>query len=392
MSPSPWTTPDELVAQVERLWERGEILRAAVLGEPLFPKQLRLRRPTAKELGARFDEVRQWIKALEEGTRDHGFQLELEQVAHRQLGANQVPGTVVVPTEAAALRVIGRSRAAERFHAMRARTISAFPSTESWIARFPMKLIEYEACWPQFLAVLEWFSKHPRSALYRRQLEIEGVDTKFIEVHRRVLTELLELVLPPEALHGEPGAWFDRRFGLKEKPALVRFRLLDESQQLAGLSDLSIPTSDLNRLDLPVDDVIVTENEVNGLALLPRARTMVVFGEGYALEKLGAIGWFGKRRLLYWGDVDTHGFTMLDRFRGHFPDAQSLLMDRETLLAHQAMWVTEPSPSTESLVRLTEAERTLHRDLLRGTYGERVRLEQERVSFRWVREALARLE
>lgn len=79
---------------------------------------------------------------------------------------------------------------------------------------------------------------------------------------------------------------------------------------------------------------------------------------------------------------------MLDRFRAHFPAARSFLMDRETLLAHKPMWVVERAPSTEPLTRLTEPERALHRELLRGTDGERLRLEQERIAFRWVREAL----
>src|SRR5882724_1541537 len=115
MTTEAWTMPDELVSQLSRLWERGELLRASVAGEQLFPKQLRLRRPTARDIGARFDEVRQWIRALEEGSRAHGYTLEFEEVVHRQLGRNRVPGLVLVPTEADALRIIGKTKAAERF-------------------------------------------------------------------------------------------------------------------------------------------------------------------------------------------------------------------------------------------------------------------------------------
>lgn len=380
-----WTSPEELLGQVSRLWERGALLRASLSGEPLFPKGLRLRRPTANELGARFDEVRRWILSLEEGARAHGYVLEFEEIVHRQLGRNRVPAQVVVASEADALRMLGKARAAERFHALRQRTIAEFPALEEWVTRAPMKLVEHERRWPEVLAVLGWFSSHPRSGLYRRQLEIAGVDTKFIEQHQRLLAELLERVLPAEALR-EGG--FDQRFGLREKPTLIRFRLLDSTQLIAGLSDLSIPSSDLARLELPVDEVIVTENEVNGLALPPRPRTLVVFAAGYALEKLGEVPWFKARRLRYWGDIDTHGFAMLDRFRAHFPAAQSLLMDHETFFAHRAMWGHEPAPSTESLDRLTPGERDLHRELVRGTHGERLRLEQERVSFGWVRAAL----
>ncbi len=389
MSASAWTTPAELVTQVQRLWDRGEVLRAGIQGEALFPKQLRLRRPTARDLGERFDEVRRWIRALEEGSREHGYVLEFDEVDHRQLGTNQVPGRVLIPTEAAALRIIGKTRAAERFRALREQTVAVLPVLADWMGARPLKVLEHEAHWDGFVLVLQWFARRPRSGLYRRQLEIEGVDTKFIETHRQVLADLLELVLPAEDL--EQGSSFDRRFGLREKPALVRFRILDESQHLHGLSDLSVPATELAKLELGVEDVIVTENEVNGLALLPRPRTLVVFGQGYALEKLGEIPWLATRRLFYWGDIDTHGFAMLDRFRGHFPRAQSLLMDRATFLAHRPMWVTEKTPSTESLTRLTEPENALHRELLRGTWGERLRLEQERIGFGWVREALEKL-
>ena len=242
--------------------------------------------------------------------------------------------------------------------------------------------------WPRLLEVLQWFLDHPSPGVYRRQLEIEGVDTKFIENHRRVLTELLPLVLPPEHVRDDAGTSFDRRFGLLEKPAMVRFRFLDESQYLHGLSDLAARVDELARLDPPVDEVIVTENEVNALALPPRARTLVIFGQGYANERLSELRWLGSRRLRYWGDIDTHGFTMLDRFRGHFPDAESLLMDRETFLSHRAMWVIESAPSAEGLTKLTAPEAALFDELHRGVHGDRIRLEQERIGFAWVRQRL----
>jgi hypothetical protein len=44
-----WTSPAELVAQVERLWDRGTLLRAAVQSDPLFPMALRLRGPTSRD-------------------------------------------------------------------------------------------------------------------------------------------------------------------------------------------------------------------------------------------------------------------------------------------------------------------------------------------------------
>ena len=72
---------------------------------------------------------------------------------------------------------------------------------------------------------------------------------------------------------------------------------------------------------------------------------------------------------MYWGDLDTHGFAILNRLRQRFPRARSILMDRDTLLAHQSQWVTEPTPTRAALDRLTPAEQELYADLVDGTFG-----------------------
>ena len=48
----------------------------------------------------------------------------------------------------------------------------------------------------------------------------------------------------------------------------------------------------------------------------------------------------------------------------------------------------EPKPINARLPGLDEAEHGLYVDLIEGRFGEAVRLEQERISFDWVREAL----
>ncbi|NTX16466.1 hypothetical protein HUA74_19260 [Myxococcus sp. CA051A] len=93
----------------------------------------------------------------------------------------------------------------------------------------------------------------------------------------------------------------------------------------------------------------------------------------------------------YWGDIDTHGFAILDRLRAHHPRVHSLLMDRDVLLAHNAHWVEEDKPHRGTLSRLTESEAALYEDLRHQRLGERVRLEQEHIGFRWVENTLARL-
>ena len=56
-------------------------------------------------------------------------------------------------------------------------------------------------------------------------------------------------------------------------------------------------------------------------------------------------------------------------------------MDEECLLAHRPEWGTEPDPTAAALANLTAAEQSLYHSLRNGTFGERIRLEQELVSF-----------
>lgn len=390
-----WTTSDRITALVEKRWLRGDILAARVTGEALFPLRLRLRRPGPRDVTDRFGEVMDWARALERASRDvrgFGYIIEQKEVRSRVHGTNQLPVAAIVPTEADALRLIRRSGAADRFQTLVDCSVIRHPMLRDWLARRPLQAMEQAEHWREVLAVLDWFTAHPRPGLYPRQLDIPGVDTKFIESHRSLLSELLDLVLPESAIdRAAAGARaFNARYGLRDEPPLVRFRLLDPSLFVHGLSDLSLPPDQFALLDLPVRRVFITENRVNGLAFPACSTALVVFGLGYGLERLAEVPWLHRADVLYWGDIDTHGFGILHRLRAVLPHARSFLMDRVTLEAHRALCVQEPAGAqyTGDVSRLTSEECELYRDLLEGRLGERVRLEQERVVYGWVEAAL----
>jgi len=96
--------------------------------------------------------------------------------------------------------------------------------------------------------------------------------------------------------------------------------------------------------------------------------------------------------LYYWGDIDTHGFAILDQLRARFPDAQSFLMDRATLMAFESVWGWEDNPLTRDLLRLREEERSLYDDLRDQRIRANLRLEQEFIGFDRVRSVLAGLD
>jgi hypothetical protein len=68
-----------------------------------------------------------------------------------------------------------------------------------------------------------------------------------------------------------------------------------------------------------------------------------------------------------------------------------MLMDAPTFVAHESCWTHEPKPVSTDLPMLTEPEANLYRDLLEDRYGQRLRLEQERVQFSAVQIAIKRV-
>jgi hypothetical protein len=192
-----WTTPIDLRDQMQRYWDTGRLLATPLKGESLFPLELRLRGPDTRALSERFEEVRLWIHELESESR---YQIEWVEINHRLLGRNRVPARILVTNERDALGLIDRIDDAERFRALSYVTLEKLPELAAWLTRKPLVALEHSADWERILAVLRWFISHPRCGLYLRQLDVTGVDTKFIEARKGLLAELLDHVLPPEAL------------------------------------------------------------------------------------------------------------------------------------------------------------------------------------------------
>jgi hypothetical protein len=388
-----WTTPADLRAQVQRLWDRGELLRAAVADAIDWPLRLSLKVPAPADLSERFDAVRDWVREI--GAARH-VRLEWREWTHRVQGRQRLPLAAWVDSLDDALALVGKKRQAERFRALWQQTASAQPVLQPWMTKRPLQVLELADRWDRLLAIVGWLQSHPRPGLYLRQVDLPGVDSKFIEAHRGVLAEWLDLALPPGAIDtaAAGAAQFARRYGFLDKPLRIRFRLLDPALPTLpgckGLADITLDAASFATLALPLRRVVVTENETNFLALPALPQAIAIFGAGYGWDALARAGWLQRCELHYWGDIDTHGFAILDQLRGHFPHAASLLMDRETLLAHRALWGEEPQPIRHDLPRLTVDESAVYDDLRFDRLQPGLRLEQERVGFGWVRERLGR--
>jgi hypothetical protein len=255
----------------------------------------------------------------------------------------------------------------------------------------PVRALAHRADWAKLVETVRWVDAHPSHGMYLRQVDVPGVDTKFIERHRAILGELLDVQLPAERVDvTRPRSDFAGRYRFLRKPEYVRFRVLGDGSRPGGFSELTVRASELTTAPASVSTVFVVENETTFLAFPPTAGGMVVFGGGYAVTAMSAVPWLADKDVVYWGDLDTHGFSILHRLRVRLPAVTSLLMDRATLLAHESQWVTEANPVNDHLDHLHPDEAELYRDLVEGAYGANVRLEQERIRFSAVERAIER--
>ena len=387
-----WSRPADLRAQLQKVWNRGDLLASLVSGDTLFPLRLTLKSPTSGEMSECFDEVRQWISELRAA---RGYRVTLREFRHRVFGANSVPHEVWVESLDEALGLIGKRRDAARFAALIDATRQRQPLLLDWLACRPLRALELADEWSRLLDIVGWLQAHPRPGIYLRQVDIAGVHSKFIEAHRGVLAELADRVLPPGAL--DPSAsgasQFTQRYGFRDKPLRIRFRLLGAApapwaDALGPEADITLDAASFARLDLGVMRVFITENEVNFLAFPPFENSLVIFGAGYGFDMLANIAWLARCPIHYWGDIDTHGFAILDQLRTRFAQVESFLMDRATLLAFEAQWGEESTQTLRDLPRLKPQEQALYDDLRDNRLRKNLRLEQERIGFNTVALAL----
>jgi hypothetical protein len=389
-----WTSVDDLIATLRRRWATGRYLRDYASGLPWTPVELPVKAPTAAELLDRFEEAVRWATRFQRDSHMAGgarrFEVTHRIVRGRNLGANSLPARIRIESFQQLCALLETTGDARVLDAILERTRAAATELVPWVAAHPLRAVEHQGIWDDLLATVAWIAANDSECVYLRQIDVDGVDTKFVDRHRKLLDDLLTEMLPGDRIDSRyTAAEFARRFRFLAKPAYTRLRLLGvQSAFPATVSELTLRTEELASLELEARTVFVVENEISYLAFPAVPDSIAVFGSGFGLASLGDLPWLDVKEVVYWGDIDTHGFDILHRLRARLASVRSILMDHQTLLAHRRQWVVEPSPTDRPLGNLTATENALYHDLIEDRHGQAVRLEQERVRFSLVRQAL----
>ncbi len=386
--------PQEVYKKLLGEWERGFFYK---MHATCFPYAYRLPRISSKQMTEHFSAVDSWIRRFADHAKLSPF-LQYEEVNHRLFGKNSIPVSLRFedPLELASL--LGKRGEWETFITLTELLAKTDGSLLSWAMQYPIKLLEVASDLEKLLLLWRWMIEHPRPGIYLRQIDLPGIDTKFTEKHMKLLSQWLDLTLEESLIDDSYRgvSQFERRYGFLGKPELVRFRLLDADLSYRGCDDISLPAKQFCTLfqagePLPIEQVFVIENDICALTLPLAKKSLVIFGRGYHFDHLSECAWLHRVAIWYWGDIDTHGFAILDQFRILFPHTKSFLMDRHTLLEHKASWVQEPKPFTGVLPHLHAEEAALYQELADGTIEENIRLEQELIRYGKVESEIGRI-
>lgn len=376
-----WTEPTAVVTKLRRRWDSGELLRAYAEKPEWEPVSVPIAGPRPGEIAGDLDAVRGWVARWERASGvGKPIRVENREVGGRLVGRNELPGRAWVDSYSAAWALLGVRAEVADFEQMIIQSTDG--RIADWVRAQPLRALMVREEWSRLLATAEWIEGNLGQGLYLRQIEVPGVDTKFVERNQTVLATLLERVLPPERIDAQaPSSDFARRFGFASKPEYIRFRFLDPASPKRSHNELSLRADELAASPPEVARVFIVENEITYLSFPNVNDAVVIFGAGFGLRRLRNQEWLAEREVLYWGDIDTHGLAILNQLRSAFGGVRSVLMDRGTLLACRAHWSNEPKQHKGLLTHLTESESDLYSELLADVHGPAVRLEQERVPF-----------
>jgi hypothetical protein len=366
-------TPEQIYRRA--LNRYPEFLQSLSTGSPFFPLNVfggGLAKP--KDFVADRAGI-QLLQSQSKAQTGFGYELTWEERTFRRFGTQNVPATVSFATQDDYLRFIKKQDEVRQFLEDLQQVRKICPELNEWTRGRPLQVVAHAGNWDGLLKVCAYLRSNPRPNCYLRELPVV-MDTKFVERHKGILSELLPIAAPQTV--GPDISSFELRFGFRLSHPLLRLRFLD--RLLAArfgfpFDDFATPCDVAAKFPFNNVSVIVVENKMTFLTLPPLPGVLAIFGSGDAASLLANIGWLASCRLYYWGDLDSHGFEILSNLRGTFCHTVSVLMDEHTLAAHDGFVVKASRTRSKELLRLKTDEAALYDRLV----STETLLEQERI-------------
>jgi len=376
--------PEEIKKEALRWY--NDFLIASIQEESFFPKDVRFGKIKPSNTLKDFSKIQREIENLRQESKDtigYGYRVDFIKRKDQKIGEQFFPERICFETKNDYLKLVRKEKEYQKFITVTNKIITEIPELKVWISNHPQKVIDNFEKWDDLLKVCKFFIKNPKPNFYIRELPLD-ISTKFVEENQGTIRMLLDMLIEEHINKDEND--FEKRFNLKYNEKLIRVRILDDqlAQKLFfSIDDLSIPHSQFVTLDIPCKRIFVLENHtnfsniLNFLTLPHLAESIAIFGKGFQIGLLKNAHWLSDKQIIYWGDIDAHGFQILSQIRGYFPKTRSCMMDFETFNDFKDLAITGMDTTVTELAHLTQDEHQLFTHLLGMTVNNR--LEQEKI-------------
>ena len=361
---------DKALKDIKRLYSRGDIFRAYITNENIFPRSFKLKKITQKDFQSSYSQIHKEIGRLKR------LKLEYRDYNFKTLGTQRLPFAILIEDLDEFFKIIDKRGEYQEFSIIFDSITQKYPPLKELFIQKPFLVLEYRDIWDRLLRVVSFFLENPNPNIYIREISIEKIDTKFIENHKKIIDILISTLKGITPLNTLSDYSFEKRYSLKYPQPIVRFRL---NRSYFGFEDISLTIDEFREIDIDFKRVFVIENKTTFLSFPIIKDSLIIFGEGYGVSKLEDIDWLKEIEILYWGDIDIDGFAILSQFRRYYPQTKSLLMDIDTFKRYKDFAVIyKQNKTAPKLDNLTIKEQELYRYLL---LENGIRLEQEQIPF-----------
>ncbi|MFC4857378.1 Wadjet anti-phage system protein JetD domain-containing protein [Actinophytocola glycyrrhizae] len=223
------------------------------------------------------------------------------------------------------------------------------------------------------LTVATWFNTNDATGLTPRQVPIPGVHAKWLNTHQPYI-----LLLTGRDTLGL----------LPRHPARIHFTYLDPTYLATGARRHDTATvGDTFTPPYQPSVVVISENKDTAIHFPPTTHGIAVEGSGFGGKTAAAFPWLTDTpHLYYWGDIDAHGYEILNGWREDGLPVTSILMDSTTYDTYARFGTSTDQNGNplkpgnpKPLPRLTPDEHAMYRRLLDPAFSGHRRIEQERI-------------
>jgi hypothetical protein len=371
-------TPDEITADWERWFhQHWHNTYTPEFDKRPFPYDLPLGRLASDELDNNFPAVRERIRQLTTWAEHH--QIDLRYGTRLVHGTRQhIPTHATFPTLDIAAAVTGTlwterlTRGQHRWLTLADHFPHIDPSERAKVVR---DIDTWTDTNVQLLITgSHYFANNSTEGMTAREVPIPGMHTKWIDTHRKSL----------KILSGHP----EKIDNLIARPEIVHFTYLDEQHRASGgRHHDSHAVGDQPAVAYTPRVIIICENKDSAQRFPYTEKAIAIQGNGKGPHAILSLPWLADaEHVIYWGDIDTDAFEILNSFRAAGIPATSILMNESTFTEYLP-YATETDKDGKPLTgqpprttdHLTPPERDLYLSLCDETRTLPRRLEQEKI-------------